>query len=232
MRPDLADVRSGIVNADFQQVLRTLGFPSIVPHRQTQMIRAIHLATVVLLAGCGADPREGPATRGDSTVSAPSSSTETRTAADDTLIRPAAPRHTYTLLDSATADVDGDGTPERVELAATVELDTRGEPLWDDGHTWMVAVRDGADTYPLIERFVPWGGAAFWIVAEDSAGPAAVLVQTSTYAFGGGGVRLEKFVFDRARGGYARIGSVGASGNPAAYRGPPAGIGILPPTPR
>jgi hypothetical protein len=195
------------------------------------MIRPLRLATITLLAACGSAAPDASAARADSAISAPSSLSTTTTVDVDTLIRPAAPRYDYTLLDSATADVDGDGTSERVDLAATVGLDERGVPLWDDGHTWMVAVRDGADTYPLMERFVPWGGAAFWIVAQDSAGPAAILVQTSTLAFGGGGMRLEKFVFDRARGGYARIGSVGADGTPAVYRGPPD-IGTLPPTMR
>ena len=193
------------------------------------MIRPVRLAALALLAACGAAP---PESRADPATPAQPSSAATQSATGDTLIRPATPRYPYTLLDSATADVDGDGDAERVELAATVELDARGEPLWDDGHQWMVAVRDGADTYPLIERFVPWGGAAFWIVAEDSAGPAAILVQTGSGGTGGGGIRLEKFVFSRARGGYVRTGAVEAFGSPATYRGPPAGIGILPPTPR
>lgn len=194
-----------------------------------QMIRPNHLAALVLLAACGSEDPEPSAARADSAVSAAQPSAAARTMAGDTLIRPAAPKYDYTLLDSATADVDGDGTPERVDLAATVEIGDDGRPLWEDGHQWMVAVRDGAETYPLIERFVPWGGAAFWIVAEDTAGPAAILVQTSTFVGGSGGMRVEKFVFDRARGGYARTGSVGAFGEAAAYRGPP-GIGTLPPT--
>lgn len=194
-----------------------------------QMIRPIHLAALLLIAACGSEDPRPSAARADSAVSAAQPSAAARTVEGDTLIRPAAPKYDYTLLDSATADVDGDGTPERVDLAATVELDDRGSPLWDDGHTWMVAVRDGAETYPLIERFVSWGGAAFWIVAEDTAGPAAILVQTSTFVGGSGGMRVEKFVFDRARGGYARMGSAGAFGESAAYRGPP-GIGTLPPT--
>jgi hypothetical protein len=196
------------------------------------MIRPVHLAFLALLAACGSAASEEAAARADSAGSAPPSSTAARTAEGDTLIGPAAPRYDYTLVDSATADVDGDGAPERVELAATVELDDRGQPLWEDGHTWMVGVRDGADTYPLVERFVPWGGAAFWIVDQDSAGPAAILVQTGSQGSGGGGMRVEKFVFDHARGGYARTGAVEAFGSPAIYRGPPAGIGILPPTPR
>lgn len=198
------------------------------PARQVQMIRPIHLVLLALVPACGtADADDPPAARADSASAA---TAVTQGASGDTLIRPAAPGYPYTLLDSATADVDGDGTPERVELAATVEVGADGQPLWEDGHQWMVAVRDGADTYPLVERFVPWGGAAFWIVAEDSAGPAAILVQTSALAFGGGGMRVEKFVFDPARRGYARTGVVQASGRPAVYRGPPPGIGILPPT--
>lgn len=190
------------------------------------MIRPVHLAALALAAACGR-PSDPPPARAD----AAASRTSIEAATVDTLVRPAAPRYAYTLLDSATADVDGDGHPERVDLAATVEMGADGRPLWEDGHQWMVAVRDGADTYPLVERFVPWGGAAFWIVAADTAGPAAILVQTSTLASGSGGMRVETFVYDPARGGYARTGSAGAFGERAAYRGPP-GIGTLPPTPR
>jgi hypothetical protein len=189
------------------------------------MIRPIRIpliaATMAIFAACVGNPRGGPPAAAAQAV---------QTA--DTLIRPAAPEYEYTLLDSATADMDGDGAPERIDLAATVELDARGQPLWDDGHQWLVAVRDGADTYPLLEEFIGWGGAAFWIVAEDSAAPPAIVVQTSALAFGAGGVSLEKFVFDRARGGYLRTGVVQAFGPGALYRGPPEGVGILPPTPR
>lgn len=192
-----------------------------------QMIRPIHLPVLALVAACGtAGSADEPA------QPASASTPAAQAARGDTLIRPAAPRYGYTLLDGATADVDGDGAPERVELAATVEMGDDGRPLWEDGHEWMVAVRDGAETYPLVERFVPWGGAAFWIVAEDGAGPAAILVQASGLSFGGGGMRVEKFVYDPARRGYARTGLVEAFGHPAAYRGPPPGIGMLPPTPR
>jgi hypothetical protein len=190
-----------------------------------QMIRPAILAALTLLAACGRNPDPRPA-RADTAAPA------AETASADTLIRPAEPRYPYTLLDSATADVDGDGAPERVDLAATVEMGDDGRPLWEDGHQWMVAVRDGTETYPLVERFVPWGGAAFWIVAEDTAGPAAILVQTSALSFGGGGMRIEKFIFDPARRGYVRVDDVEAFGSRATYRGPPSGIGTLPPTPR
>ncbi|HEU0301476.1 MAG TPA: hypothetical protein VFR37_18600 [Longimicrobium sp.] len=193
------------------------------------MIRPIRIplvaAALAILAGCGGASRAEPA-RADTAASEPAPA-----AAWDTLVRPAAPRYAYTLLDSATAEVDGDGAAERIDLAATVEMGDDGRPLWEDGHHWMVAVRDGADTYPLAQHFVPWGGAAFWVVAEGSAGPAAILVQTSTRIGEDGGTRLEKFVFDRGRGGYVRTGLVEAFGA-AQYRGPPESAVLLPPTTR
>ena len=189
------------------------------------MIRPIHVASLALLAACGgAAPAADPLpSSGAASPAAGAPDTVART-----LVRPAAVRDDFLLLDSATADVDGDGAPERVDLAAVVGVDDKGRYLWDDGQQWLVAVRDGADTYPLLWEHIQWGSAAFWIVAEDSAGPPAILVLTGQMHHGGG-MRVQKFVFDRARGGYARTGSVGALGYSARYRGPPEG-GIFPPT--
>lgn len=193
------------------------------------MVRPIRIpliaAVLAILPACGGASRAEPVPA-DGPAGEPAP-----TDARDTLIQPAAPRYDYTVLDGATADVDGDGAPERIDLAATVEVDADGRPLWEDGHHWMVAVRDGADTYPLAQHFVPWGGAAFWIVADDSAGPAAILVQTTSRFAEHGGTRLEKFVFDRGRGGYVRTAVVQAFGT-AQYRGPPDMPTLLPPTAR
>jgi membrane-bound inhibitor of C-type lysozyme len=43
---------------------------------------------------------------------------------------------------SAQADLDGDGRPERVVLTARVEL-VRGRPAWDDGQPWQVYIEAG-----------------------------------------------------------------------------------------
>lgn len=189
------------------------------------MIRPFRLILAGALTAC-AGPPDPPVIAADSAAGSAAAPP-----AADTLIRPAAPRHTYTVLDSAAADVDGDGALERIELGATVDLDSAGRPLWEDAHLWVVAVRDGGETYPLVQRFVPWGGAAFWAIAGDSTAPAAILVQ-STARFGEhGGTRVEKFVYDRARGGYARTGVVEATGV-AQYRGPPDMPALLPPTAR
>jgi hypothetical protein len=125
-----------------------------------------------------------------------------------------------TFLDSATIDVDGDGTAERVDLGVSASRDERGVMNWDHIETWSVVVRDGPDSYPLFQGYT--GAAAFWVIAADSTQPAAILVQTSDLTTSRGGTRLEKFVFDRSRGGYVRTGVVEGSGTRALYRGPPA----------
>jgi hypothetical protein len=136
-----------------------------------------------------------------------------------------------TLLDSATVDVDGDGTPERVELGVNAARDERGVMNWDIHNEWSVIVRDGTDSYPLLRECCP-GAAAFWVIPADSTGSGAILVQTSSLTTSGGGTRLDRFVWDGTRGGYVRTGRVEGWGT-ALYRGPPAytQLGdLLPPT--
>lgn len=133
----------------------------------------------------------------------------------------------YSLLDSAAVDLDLDGTAERVELSATVEVDEAGRPLWEDGHGWRVVVRDGEAAYPLLEEFVPWGTAAFWIVASDTAGPPAILVETRSRLSGRVGITAATFRFDPARRGFRREGRVEVSGE--VLHGDPAGLPMLVP---
>lgn len=54
---------------------------------------------------------------------------------------------------SASADLDGDGSPERVVLTARVEM-YRGRPAWDDGQPWQVYVEtaQGTRTYLYAQR--------------------------------------------------------------------------------
>lgn len=64
----------------------------------------------------------------------------------------------WSVRDVAEGDLDGDGTPERVVLAADVTRSDRGVALWEDGHRWAVFVDEdtGADTL-LYAAFVPNG---------------------------------------------------------------------------
>lgn len=191
-------------------------------------MRFLPLLPPILAALCAcADAEAGS---GESTPSSDSAGVRTTSSpiSGDTLIGPAEVGE-YLLLDSATADVDGDGVAERVELAAGLVRDENGRLMGDHNPVWLVAVRDGDRTYPLLEENIP-GAAAFWIVPENEHGTVAILVQTAGLTTSGGGMRLEKFVFDRARSGYARTGSVSAFGYPPIYRGPPEMEHILPPT--
>jgi hypothetical protein len=177
---------------------------------------------LALLAACArphaAEPPERPA------AAAPA----------DSVVRPAAIPKTYTLFDSATVDVDGDGVKERVDLASTtVGRGSDGQLEWDHINGWLVAVIDGDTTYPLLQEGLP-GDAAFWIIRgqpdSERADSVAILVQTSILTAFMAGTRLDRFVFDRARGGFVRTGRVEAWGR-GEYRGPPEPGGVLVPTP-
>jgi len=111
----------------------------------------------------------------------------------------------------ARADLDGDGTPEQLEIRADVELDARGRPLWEDGHRWVVVVRDGPDEHRLVDEFVPQGTLSAWVVDPGERIPTIVVLRES----GTSGVEVRAF---RAAGsgGYAPAGSLGAEGRLSA----------------
>lgn len=78
------------------------------------------------------------------------------------------------------ADLDGDGQPEAIVLAADVTIDARGAPLWEDGHRWAVwAQGKGAPTL-LYAAFVPNGHVEAAVLTADPQGRRHVLVQERT----------------------------------------------------
>jgi hypothetical protein len=179
------------------------------------MMRRISLLALAVLAGCA---RASERDREPDRVPPPPAAASPLA---DSVVR--ATRLTgdyFTVFDSITVDVDGDGVAERVDLSANVGVDEHGSVNWDvDPPEWRVVVHDGADSYALFRSNQP-AAAAFWIVQEDSIRPPAILVQASTLYVGGGGTQLRRFVFDRSRGGYVLEGKVGARGPQAWYRGP------------
>jgi hypothetical protein len=77
-------------------------------------------------------------------------------------------------------DLTGDGSEERVVLAAGVEIDDRGVPLWEDGHQWAVIVQErGADTL-LYAAFVPNGFVEAAVLTPDTEGRRELLIQERT----------------------------------------------------
>ncbi|HEX2078435.1 MAG TPA: hypothetical protein VHG08_12025 [Longimicrobium sp.] len=183
------------------------------------IIRPAHLAALAFVCACsGAPAAERSAAREDSAESP---------VQRDTVVRRVDVEPLPNLYDSVTIDVDGDGTAERVELGSNLPDDER---YYDVHHRWSVIVRDGPDSYPLLHDYVP-AVAAFWVIPADSTRPAEILVQISALHGPSEGTRLEKFVFDRSRGGYVRTGLVegwGSEGH-AYYRGP-QGFEEVPPT--
>ena len=81
----------------------------------------------------------------------------------------------------ASADLDGDGTAERVVIAADVTLSEKKLPLWEDGHRWAVYAESADGTRTLLyAAFVPNGFAEAAILAAGSDGKRRVLVQERT----------------------------------------------------
>lgn len=178
-------------------------------------MRPVLLIALTLLAACALAPE---AARAQDRVLAPPASASPL--ADSVVRATKLTADYFTVFDSITIDVDGDGVAERVDLSANVSVDEHGSVNWDvEPPEWRVVVHDGADSYALFRSNQP-AAAAFWIVQEDSIGPPAILVQTSTLYVGGGGTELRRFVFDGSRGGYVLEGKVGARGPQAWYRGP------------
>jgi hypothetical protein len=172
------------------------------------IIRRAHLAVLAFVCACGGTPAvEQPVAQKKS---------EERSIERDTVVRKAEIEPIEVLYDSVTIDVDGDGTAERVELGSNIPRD---ESARDVHHRWSVIVRDGPDSYPLLHEYVPQA-TGVWVIPADSTRPAEILVQTTTLFGPGEGTRLEKFVFDRSRGGYVRTGSVEGWARHVFYLGP------------
>lgn len=77
---------------------------------------------------------------------------------------------------SATADLTGDGTEERVVLTARVEI-YRGRPAWDDGQPWQVYVEaaDGTRTY-IYARQLQLGTLTMRVTRPGAAGAATIVL--------------------------------------------------------
>jgi len=78
------------------------------------------------------------------------------------------------------ADLDGDGRPERLVLTADVEVRPDGVPLWEDGHRWALFAESSDARTLLYSAFVPNGFAEAAVLTADAQGRRRVLVQERT----------------------------------------------------
>jgi hypothetical protein len=86
----------------------------------------------------------------------------------------------WTHRRAADADLDADGTPERIILVSDVQIGAGGVPLWEDGHRWAVIVEDGEAHTLLYGAFVPNGDVEAAVLAPDATNRRDVLVRERT----------------------------------------------------
>jgi hypothetical protein len=108
---------------------------------------------------------------------------------------------------SARADLDGDGTPEEIEIRADVERAADGAILWEDGHRWAVLVRSGDSDHRLVDQFVPHGRLTAWVVEPEEGSPVVVVLKES----GTAGIELWAFRHDGPQG-YVPAGAFEGTG--------------------
>lgn len=96
-----------------------------------------------------------------------------------------------------------------VELRVDAERDGRGRVMWDDGHRWLLTVREGPLSARLVDEFVPAGVVRFWIVDDQEGG---LLVVTEVES---GTVGVRTTSWRRAADGdaWAAVGRAEATGN-------------------
>ena len=137
------------------------------------------IAAGVALGACrGSPPPPADSARDSASVATPLASPITLV---DTAVPQAAvgdPR--WEFQQSASADLNGDGTAERVVLLANVEL-VRGRPAWDDGQRWQLYVEaaDGTRTR-LYARFVQLGHVEAFLgpASADGVRPVVIIERT------------------------------------------------------
>lgn len=136
------------------------------PHGQPRRpIAWLPLLAAGLLAACAQPPRDRGA---PAPLGAPPIDPEIARA------RPAGWPHRL----KQRADLNGDGEHETVVLAADVDVDARGRPLWEDGHRWAVLVEHPAGAPPtlLYAAFVPHGTVTAAVGATSAEGGARVVL--------------------------------------------------------
>ena len=113
---------------------------------------------------------------------------------------------------SVLTDTNGDGVMDQKQVFADgalpdVELGADSMPMWEDGHRWVVLIRDGSEEHRVVEEFVPQGRLTAWVVDPERGSPVVLVLEES----GTAGIRLRDFRHERERG-YVATGGYDGSG--------------------
>lgn len=87
-----------------------------------------------------------------------------------------------TKLEEFSIDLDMDSTEENIELYTAAKRNAKGEMMWDDGQNWLLVVRDGDKSYPLLSGYVQLGQVYFTVsrIGPDQGHNIAVIVPTDS----------------------------------------------------
>ncbi len=96
-----------------------------------------------------------------------------------------------------------------VELRVDAERDEAGRIMWDDGHRWLLVVREGPLSARLVDEFVPAGVVRFWVV-DDQEGGLRIVTEVDS---GTAGVRTTAWVRAPDGDAWTATGQAEASGN-------------------
>ncbi len=95
-------------------------------------------------------------------------------------------------------DIDQDGEDEIIELYVNAEKMANGLFAWDDGQTWLLAVKDGEETYPLFDNFVQLGSLDISTTTID--GKPSIIMLESWHS----DIYIHKFIYDPDANGFVK----------------------------
>lgn len=140
--------------------------------------RGLHAVLIAaLLAACAGETPPLPEGEAGSRLADSTTGVPLAVSLIDSTIPPAvAGEGGWNYQQAATADLDGDGAPERVVLTARVEM-YRGRPAWDDGQPWQVYIEeaDGRRTHVYARR-LQLGTLSLRVSRAEAGQPAAVVL--------------------------------------------------------
>lgn len=103
-----------------------------------------------------------------------------------------------TKLREFSFDLDLDNTEERLELYTAAGLGEDGEMAWDDGQSWILAVRDGEKSYPLLSEFVQLGVVYFTV----STGSEGQMPNITVIVNAGASFSMRGYAFSKEKNGF------------------------------